>query len=149
MPGTKTNSSRHDISEAIERLDTWADTLSAEDFEPTGDLVAVARAADAVQAAKAALQAAVTNARARDRSWNQIAMSLGVSRQAARQRFGDSVRAEAIVRAETVRRARTGSARSATTKGAATLRDKKFRDGDVRGGQPKRATHSSTRAKSG
>ncbi len=96
MPRTQTKHSRQDISEAIERLDAWADTLTAEDFEATDDLVSVSRAADAVEAAKAALEAAVANARARDRSWNQIAMSLGVSRQAARQRFGDSVRVEAL-----------------------------------------------------
>src|SRR5579872_1582482 len=132
MPRTRTQHSPQDISEAIERLDAWADTLTAEDFEATGDLVAVARAADAVEAAKAALEAAVVNARARDRSWNQIAMSLGVSRQAARQRFGEAGRADDVARAEKTRRARTGGARSAKTQGAVTRSYTKLSDEGVR-----------------
>jgi hypothetical protein len=90
MPHAHTTQSQHDITEAIERLDAWANTLTSEDFEATYDLHAIARAADAVEAAKAALEAAVANARAQDRSWNQIALSLGVTRQAARQRFAAS-----------------------------------------------------------
>jgi len=113
MPRTNTKHTPQDISKAIERLDAWADTLTAEDFEATDDLAAVARAADAVEAAKAALEAAVANARTRDWSWNQIALSLGVSRQAARQRFGDSARTEAPIRAKKVRRPRAAGARSA------------------------------------
>lgn len=99
MPHAHTTDSPQDISDALERLDTWADTLTLEDFEATDDLVAVARAADAVKAAKAALEAAVANARAQDRSWNHIALSLDVSRQAARQRFGNSGLAEKTPRA--------------------------------------------------
>jgi hypothetical protein len=38
------------------------------------------------------LREAVEVARAHGRSWNQIAVALGVSRQAARQRFADKVR---------------------------------------------------------
>lgn len=148
MPRTQTKHSRQDISDAIERLDAWADTLTAEDFETTDDLVAVARAADAVEAAKAALEAAVGNARARDRSWNQIAMSLGVSRQAARQRFGDSIRIEALAHAEKVRRARMAGERSAKTQAAVTRRYKKVGDDDVRDDRPKRAKRGSARAKS-
>ncbi len=148
MPRTQTKHSRQDISEAVERLHAWAGTLTTEDFEATDDLVAVARATDAVEAAKVSLEAAVANARVRDRSWNQIAMSLGVSRQAARQRFGDSVRVEALAHAEKVRRARTSSARSAKTPAAVTRRYKKSGDDDVREDRPKRATRGSARAKS-
>ncbi len=148
MPRAKTKHPRQDISDAIERLDAWADTLTAEDFEATDDLVSVARAADAVEAAKAALEAAVANARARDRSWNQIAMSLGVSRQAARQRFGDSGRVEALAHAEKVQRASMAGARSAKTRAAVTGRHKKAGDDDPRGQLPKRAVRASTRTKS-
>jgi hypothetical protein len=148
MPHTQTKHSGKDISEAIERLDAWAETLTAEDFEATDDLVSVARAADAVEAAKAALDAAVANARARDRSWNQIAISLGVSRQAARQRFGDSTRVEALAHAEKVRRASVAGARSAKTKAAATGRYKKVGDAEGRAERSKRATRRATRAKS-
>jgi hypothetical protein len=51
------------------------------------DLCAIAEAADAARADEARLREAVQVARARGRSWNQIAVALGVSRQAARQRF--------------------------------------------------------------
>lgn len=148
MPRIQTKHSRQDISEAIERLDAWADTLTAEHFEATDDLVAVARAADAVEAAKAALEAAVANARARDRSWNQIAMSLGVSRQAARQRFGDSGRVEALAHAEKLRRASAVGARSAKLQATVTRHYKKFGDDVVREDRPKRSKRGSARAKS-
>ena len=66
------------------------------DFEPlpgavadnTEDLKAVAVASDAVADSEARLREAVAIARAHGRSWNRIAIALGVSRQAARQRFG-------------------------------------------------------------
>ena len=146
MPRTHTKHTPQDISEAIERLDAWADTLTVEDFEATDDLVAVARAAEAVEAAKAALEAAVANARTCDRSWNQIALSLGVSRQAARQRFADSGRTEALTRAEKVRRARAAGTRSAKMQAAVTGRYKKLGD-SVRKDTPKRAARSSGRSK--
>lgn len=66
---------KHDIADA--------------DLEHTDDLRDVAEAADAVTADQARLQEAVAVARARGRSWNHIALALGVSRQAARQRFTD------------------------------------------------------------
>ena len=57
--------------------------------ENTEDLRAVAVAADALAADQARLTEAVEIARARGRSWTQIGIALGVSRQAARQRFAD------------------------------------------------------------
>lgn len=147
MPRTQTKHTPKDISTAIERLDAWADTLTPEDFEATDDLVAVARAADAVEAAKAALEAAVTNARTRDRSWNQIALSLGVSRQAARQRFGDSSRTEAVTHASKVRRARAASTRSPKIQKTVIGSYKKLGD-SVREDRPKRGTRRSSRPKS-
>lgn len=75
-----------DAAERFERLADRADSeaLQAEDVE---DLRAVAGAADAARADDARLREAVQVARAHGRSWNQIAVALGVSRQAARQRF--------------------------------------------------------------
>lgn len=70
------------FAEVAEDLDP--DTTSA---EHTDDLRAVAEAADAVTADQARLHEAVALARARGRSWNHIALALGISRQAARQRF--------------------------------------------------------------
>jgi len=55
--------------------------------ENTEDLRAIAAVSEAVRADEARLREAVEVARAHDRSWNQIAVALGVSRQAARQRF--------------------------------------------------------------
>ena len=58
----------------------------------TDELRSVAEAAQAVRDDEARLPEAVELARAHGRSWNQIAVALGVSRQAARQRFADGVR---------------------------------------------------------
>lgn len=59
--------------------------------EDLSDLHAVAFAAEAVQADEARLDNAVRSARRHGRSWNQLAVALGVTRQAARQRFADKV----------------------------------------------------------
>jgi hypothetical protein len=48
-------------------------------------------AADATRADEARLTEAVQIARAHGKSWNQIAVALGVSRQAARRRFADKL----------------------------------------------------------
>lgn len=60
-------------------------TLTADD---TRDLAAVAAASDALGAADTALRTAVDTARSNGRSWASIGTALGVSRQAAFQRFG-------------------------------------------------------------
>ena len=146
MPRTETKHSPQEVADAIERFDEWADTLSREDFEATDDLVAVARAADAVDAAKAALDAAVATARARDRSWNQIAMSLGVSRQAARQRFAGPVQQDSATRQNRQRVAAAG-ARSAKAQTSVTPRRKKFAVAS-QSEHPKSTTRGSTRSKS-
>jgi hypothetical protein len=54
----------------------------------TSDLRQISEAAEAIGAAREALGAAVAAARAGGRSWGQIGMVLGVSKQAARERFG-------------------------------------------------------------
>jgi hypothetical protein len=90
---------------------TWTDeqikeaARAFEDFDPAdakiidvSDLRAIAEAADAVRRDEdamrrdeAKLTERVAVARARGRSWTWIATALGVSRQAARQRFKDKV----------------------------------------------------------
>jgi hypothetical protein len=75
------------------KTDPATDFLAALDPSDAGvdeveDLAAVAAAADRVAQAEAELIEAVKEARAKGRSWNRIATALGVSRQAARQRFG-------------------------------------------------------------
>jgi hypothetical protein len=79
------------IEQAAQRFERLADSLDPETakVEGTDDLRAIATAAEAVRADDAHLREAVLIARAHGRSWNHIALALGVSRQAARQRFAD------------------------------------------------------------
>jgi DNA-directed RNA polymerase specialized sigma24 family protein len=72
----------------------------AEDFDPAtaegrdaSDLRAIADTADAIHAAEARLRELVQLSRAHGRSWGEIAIALGVSRQAAHERFAEKVRA--------------------------------------------------------
>jgi len=85
-----TKRSEAEINEMAARFEKWADEVDPDtlEFESTEDLRAVAEAADAVAAAQARLTEAVELAHARGRSWGRIGIALGVSRQAARQRFG-------------------------------------------------------------
>lgn len=84
-----------EIEDAARRFEAWADKLdpATATVEDTSDLRAVAEAADAVRRDEARLKEQIAAARARGRSWNLIAVILGVSRQAARQRFGTAGRA--------------------------------------------------------
>jgi hypothetical protein len=81
------------IEQAAARFEQLADDLDPDTVhaEETDDLRQVAVASDAVRDDEAQLREAVQLARAHGRSWNQIAVALGVSRQAARQRFADKV----------------------------------------------------------
>ena len=70
------------LADAIERNPDTAEV------EHLADLKSVASAASAVQSAQASLVKAVEISRAHGRSWNELAVALNVSRQAARQRYG-------------------------------------------------------------
>jgi hypothetical protein len=74
-------------SESAPRPPVTGPPIQPIDAERIEDLRTIAEAADAARADEARLREAVQVARARGRSWNQIAVALGVSRQAARQRF--------------------------------------------------------------
>lgn len=80
-----------DIQQAARRFEQLAGQLdpSTADVEHTDDLRQIAAFSEAVRADEARLRETVEIARAHGRSWNQIAVALGVSRQAARQRFAD------------------------------------------------------------
>jgi hypothetical protein len=72
----------------------------AEEFDPstvsmhdTTDLRTLAEAVDNVRAGEARVRELVARARANHRSWGEIGIALGVSRQAARERFADKIRA--------------------------------------------------------
>jgi len=84
-----------EIERAARRFDQLADALdpATAEVDHTDDLRAIAAVSEAVRADEARLREAVEVARAHDRSWNQIAVALGVSRQAARQRFTDKTHA--------------------------------------------------------
>ena len=78
-----------EIEQAAERYRLLTETLDpgVTQADDLSDLRAVATAAEATREDEARLREAVETARAHGRSWNHIAAALGVSRQAARQRF--------------------------------------------------------------
>jgi len=81
------------IEEAAQRFEALADSLGREtaQVEDLADLRAIAEAVERARRDEALLTERVAQARAHGRSWNRIAAALGVSRQAARQRFGGKV----------------------------------------------------------
>ncbi len=83
-------------NERATQAEAWLDRLARDEIdgvivEDTSDLSRVALAIDKVNADQHELLAAVEQARARGRSWTQIAHAMGVTRQAARQRFHDQI----------------------------------------------------------
>jgi hypothetical protein len=84
-----------EIERAGSRFEQLADEVdpATAEVDHTEDLRTIAAVSEAVRAEEARLREAVEVARAHDRSWNQIALALGVSRQAARQRFTDKTHA--------------------------------------------------------
>jgi hypothetical protein len=83
-----------EIERAASRFEQLADELdpATAEVDHAEDLRAIAAVSEAVRADEARLREAVEVARAHDRSWNH-AVALGVSRQAARQRFTDKTNA--------------------------------------------------------
>jgi hypothetical protein len=81
------------IEDAARRFERLADQLdpAAAVAEDLSDLRAIAEAAEQARKAEAMITEKVAAARARGRSWNRIAVALGVSRQAARHRFASKV----------------------------------------------------------
>ena len=81
------------LEQAAADAEAWLDSLDPASVtsEDTADLRAVAIAVGAVADAERDLRDAVQTARRSGRSWGRIAMVLGVSKQAAQQRFGGSV----------------------------------------------------------
>jgi hypothetical protein len=81
------------IEEAARRFEQLADQLdpATAEVEDLSDLRAIAEAAEQVRRDEALVTERVAAARARGRSWNRIAVALGVSRQAARHRFASKL----------------------------------------------------------
>ena len=91
---TMTKHTEDEIDQAARRFEKLADELdpATTEIDHTDDLRDIAGASKAARADEVRLREAVSVARARGRSWNHIALALGVSRQAARQRFADKLR---------------------------------------------------------
>ncbi len=83
--------SNEEIERAARRFEQLADELDPDtaQVDRTDDLRQVAAISETLRAEEALLRESVSTARAHGRSWNQIAVALGVTRQAARQRFAD------------------------------------------------------------
>jgi hypothetical protein len=71
-------------AEAEAWLDSLGDDVQVEDL---ADLREIAKAVAEIAAAEERLAELVRDARENGRSWGRIGMALGVSKQAARQRF--------------------------------------------------------------
>ncbi len=86
--------SQREIHEATDRFERYFDELDpgSVEVDHTSDLAAIAEATDAVAVAQERVRERVEVARAHGRSWNRIALALGVSRQAARERFKPKTR---------------------------------------------------------
>jgi hypothetical protein len=82
-----------EIEEAASRFEMLADSLDPDNAKADNlsDLRAIAEAADQVRRDEALVTERVAAARAHGRSWNRIAVALGISRQAARHRFASKL----------------------------------------------------------
>jgi hypothetical protein len=81
--------------EELQRAAKLAEELdpSRVPMDDTTDLRMLAEAVDGVRAGEARVREMVARARANGRSWGEIGIALDVSRQAARERFAEKIRA--------------------------------------------------------
>jgi hypothetical protein len=84
------------LQQAATETDVWLDGLDPKAISSpeadASDLRAIGDAMRAVATSDLALAERVADARARGRTWTQVAAVLGVSKQAARERFGEPAR---------------------------------------------------------
>jgi hypothetical protein len=87
---------REQLQKAVADTEAWLDQLDPETIaspeSSAEDLRSIGEALHAVAASDLRLADEVTKARANGRTWTQIAAVLGVSKQAARERFGQPAR---------------------------------------------------------
>ena len=76
--------------ERAEAFETWADSVHPADLEPadTRALQTITRLTDLGKEIEAAIFDAVREARRTGHTWSEIGVMLGVSKQAAQQRYG-------------------------------------------------------------
>jgi len=84
---------REQLQKALTDTEAWLDSLDPKALaSPDSDGADLRAIGDALRAAAASdlnLAEVVAKARANGRTWTQIAAVLGVSKQAARERFGE------------------------------------------------------------
>ena len=84
------------LQQALADTEAWLESLDPEALASPdsdgADLRAIGEALRAVAANDLTLADQVAKARANGRTWTQIAAVLGVSKQAARERFGEPTR---------------------------------------------------------
>ncbi len=84
---------REQLEKALADTEAWLDELDPEALgspdSDCADLRAIGEALRTVAASDLGLAKQVATARANGRTWTQIAAVLGVSKQAARERFGE------------------------------------------------------------
>lgn len=87
---------RKQLEQAAADAQAWLDSLDPDTTpaEDISDLAAIGTALSKVAEAESDIEAAVATARANGRSWPRIALVLGISKQAAQQRYGASATAE-------------------------------------------------------
>ncbi len=75
-----------------EEVEAWLDGFepTADEASDASDLRRISEAAQGAEDASEELREAVRAARAKGRSWGAIGVVLGVSKQAARQRFSET-----------------------------------------------------------
>jgi hypothetical protein len=87
---------RQQLQKALADTEAWLDQLDPEAVASSEagaeDLRAIGEALHAVAASDLRLADQVAKARANGRTWTQIGAVLGVSKQAARERFGQPAR---------------------------------------------------------
>lgn len=85
-----TRLSKDELAREYETAMAWLDTLdpASTEVEDTEDLRRIGRAIHDIAKAEDELRTAVDRARAGGNSWAMIGLVLGVSKQAAQQRFG-------------------------------------------------------------
>jgi DNA-directed RNA polymerase specialized sigma24 family protein len=88
---------REELEMAAAEANAWLDSLdpATTPAEDTADLRRIGQALRNVAGAESELADAVAAARLHGRSWGDIALVLGTSRQAARQRFREPAQAKA------------------------------------------------------
>jgi hypothetical protein len=91
MSGAKIMHTEEEIRRAAKRAEEF--DPSSVPMDDTTDLRTLAEAVDSVRAGEARVRELVARARANGRSWGEVGIALGVSRQAARERFAEKIRA--------------------------------------------------------